>query len=400
MTTTNQARRSPKSQLLDAVLCFLFGILGVHRFYEGKIATGVAYLLTLGFLGVGVVADLIQILAGVRLDKLGRHIGRPLRTRRRLVNAISIVAGIVIVAAAFATYAHFANEQNAITDDYYRATEANLPVEKTYADAGPSSVSSLRKDSGETTFSEYTVFYPSNLLADDGKTYPAVVFSNASNAPVGVYEPILKHLASWGFIAVGNDDKQSGNGTPASQTLDFLLGQNSAKGSELRGHVDVENIGLVGYSQGAAGALNAATQFDNSGTFSSVFVVSPPSLPLIAEMENDWAYDLGSLDIPMAAVAGTGGWDSTSIAPLSSLIQSYDALPPSTPGMIARRVGTDHEAMLTAADPYMTAWFRYTLTHDDFAAGAFAGDEPEISKNPLWSDVETKHLTVTDPTQG
>lgn len=42
-------------------LCLFFGIFGVHRFYERKIATGILYLLTAGLFGVGVLHDLVKI---------------------------------------------------------------------------------------------------------------------------------------------------------------------------------------------------------------------------------------------------------------------------------------------------------------------------------------------------
>lgn len=39
-----------------AALTFL-GIFGIHRFYQGKIGTGLLYLLTLGLCGIGVLYD-------------------------------------------------------------------------------------------------------------------------------------------------------------------------------------------------------------------------------------------------------------------------------------------------------------------------------------------------------
>lgn len=65
---------SSKSRLVSALLCFFFGVFGIHRFYVGKIGTGILYLLTLGFGGFGVFIDLILILVGSFRDKTGLQI--------------------------------------------------------------------------------------------------------------------------------------------------------------------------------------------------------------------------------------------------------------------------------------------------------------------------------------
>lgn len=67
----NQQVVSEKSKGTAAVLCFFLGCLGVHRFYTGKIGTGILWLLTLGLCGIGEIVDFIMILCGSFKDKDG-----------------------------------------------------------------------------------------------------------------------------------------------------------------------------------------------------------------------------------------------------------------------------------------------------------------------------------------
>jgi TM2 domain-containing membrane protein YozV len=69
---------SPKSRLAVTLLCILpsyfFCIAGIHRFYLGKIGTGILMLLTLGGLGIWTIIDFIIAVTGNMKDKEGKLI--------------------------------------------------------------------------------------------------------------------------------------------------------------------------------------------------------------------------------------------------------------------------------------------------------------------------------------
>jgi TM2 domain-containing membrane protein YozV len=67
---------SPRPRLVVVLLCLLFGMFGVHRFYVGKIGTGILMLITLGGLGIWYTVDLILIVIGSFRDKEERRIFR------------------------------------------------------------------------------------------------------------------------------------------------------------------------------------------------------------------------------------------------------------------------------------------------------------------------------------
>lgn len=70
-----EARRrglsSRRNWLLALILSAVLGVFGVHRFYVGKIGTGILWLLTGGCLGIGWLVDLIVIACGRFRDKEG-----------------------------------------------------------------------------------------------------------------------------------------------------------------------------------------------------------------------------------------------------------------------------------------------------------------------------------------
>lgn len=65
---------SEKRILPALLLCFFFGVFGVHRFYVGKVGTGILQLVTLGGIGFWALIDFIMIIVGAFTDKQGNKI--------------------------------------------------------------------------------------------------------------------------------------------------------------------------------------------------------------------------------------------------------------------------------------------------------------------------------------
>ena len=66
--------KSEKNWLVALLLCIFLGYLGVHRFYVGKVGTGVLQLITAGGCGLWVFIDFIMIIVGSFTDKNGNEL--------------------------------------------------------------------------------------------------------------------------------------------------------------------------------------------------------------------------------------------------------------------------------------------------------------------------------------
>ena len=64
---------SEKNFVATLILCILLGSIGVHRFYAGRIVTGILMILTLGGIGIWVLIDLIIIATGSFKDSQERN---------------------------------------------------------------------------------------------------------------------------------------------------------------------------------------------------------------------------------------------------------------------------------------------------------------------------------------
>ena len=281
---------------------------------------------------------------------------------------------------------------NDITEGYYERFQSDAPLEMKYAKPGSFETSYTEFVSDNESIGRVRVWYPTELESSR-KSWPMIMVVNASGTPASSYEPFFPRLASWGFVVVGNEDGQTGNGKTASITLEFML--NVPSDSILAGKIDYDNMGIIGYSQGGAGAICAVTNYENGTRYKAIFTGSAAYPTLARNM--GWEYEASKVTIPYFMVAGTGKSDDSGsdpetsyggVSPLSALTSNYDSISDDVQKIRARAVGAEHEQMLMRSDGYMTAWMLYQLAGDEEAAAVFVGENAEILHNNNWQDVE------------
>lgn len=62
---------SQKNKWIAFLLCLFGGFFGLHRFYVGKIGSGIAYIFTLGLFYIGAIVDCVMILCDKFTDANG-----------------------------------------------------------------------------------------------------------------------------------------------------------------------------------------------------------------------------------------------------------------------------------------------------------------------------------------
>jgi hypothetical protein len=260
------------------------------------------------------------------------------------------------------------------------------PVQDRYAGAGPYGVvhGPLPDPSGAVPFELYR---PADL-GPPGTRHALITWGNGSFAHPVDYDPLLRHLASWGFVVIASTDDQVGTGAEQLAAVDRAARLDADPADPVHGHLDLDRVAAMGHSQGAGGSVRAATApgspIDTVVTFdlpNQVFTIPPDTK----------AFDPSKLRVPVLLLSGTD--DQLISGTLTN--QAFFRSVPGPAGM-AMLVGSDHNGIQHGAKPYpgyATAWLRYQLDGDPVAAAAFTGPHPELLTAPGWQDQALKHLT-------
>ena len=285
--------------------------------------------------------------------------------------------GIVILAIVLllAILLFILSKKPFVPSNYTKTVETGGELEAKYLAMGQYEVKHTEADAPED-WGKFITYYPAEMETES-KTYPVVIV-NGTGVYTSKYPALFKHLASWGFIVIGNEDPSTCSGDSADATLAYLLEQNDDPNGVFYQKVDTAHIGITGHSQGGVGVFNAVTQQPHGNLYTCAVSLSPTEMELADAI--GLHYEPDKMTVPTLLLAA----DANDVITPEGAQKVYDAM--TVPKAMALRSGMDHGKMLYSADGYVTAWFLYWLTEDEASEKAFMGEESELLSNPLYSE--------------
>lgn len=284
-----------------------------------------------------------------------------------------------------------ADAATAITDEYWITTADRGKIEQRYRSLGIYEVAKKTVSRKEEQYGNYTyrVWYPKRLETENRK-WPMVFLLNGTTSTCDLDEPIFEHLASWGFIVVGNTDRNTGLGYSAEWGLELMDKLAADRKSVFFQKIDEENLGISGHSQGGVGAVKTILFRKGGGRFKTVVTVSAVTESFADKLKmNSWKYDASAVNVSWFMVSGDR-LDDRLITPLPDMEKIFQKA--KTAMVMGRRSRADHSHVQAEADAYVTAWFRWQLAGDRYAGKAFLGEDAEILTNKGWNHTARKNL--------
>jgi hypothetical protein len=235
----------------------------------------------------------------------------------------------------------------------------------TETDVGPEA--GVANDDG--TVPKFTLFRP-ETLSPGGLCHPIITWGNGTGSTPTLYRSLLGNLASHGFVVIGSNNENVGQGDPKPMLVGvtWVLEQNEDPTSELYHHLDVTHIGATGHSQGAFATSSASG--DSRIT---------TNVPIEGAMVQR--------DLHGPALFFCGGMDD--IVGCDGAQSAIDAIT-TLPAMYAEYLSVDHGSWLgrgnkpSVVESVVTAWMRVHLMSDDSLKSWFYGASCKLCTDSGW----------------
>jgi len=266
------------------------------------------------------------------------------------------------------------------SNKYWEMLTGLSPKESLYMKLGSHEVKTY-EEAAEGSLGTFRMWYPADA-ATSGAKYPVIVSNNGTGWPATKYPEWFRHMASWGFIVVGNDEGTSWNGDSAQATLEWLIKLNSTRGSVIYNHADLDRIGTIGHSQGGTGVENAITTQKSASMYKAAVMLASTYNGYNSFLK--WDADASKIRIPIMVLVA----DSDGLTPLGDYDKLWNALPGNITKVAGRRKDCGHGDMLVYGDGYVTAWFLWHLKNDSAARSAIG----ELKTNSSYVEVRTNGI--------
>lgn len=298
---------------------------------------------------------------------------------KKVLKIIGIIILVIIVLFVLLLIKGASNLM--VPENYIEEVKTGGDIEKKYLALGKYKVEKLEKDGSEVT-KKFHIYYPSNIK-DEDKEYPVIVMLNGTGVMPKQYIEVFEHFTSWGFVVIGSEDGDAGFGKSADETIELINKENNDKDSIFYKKLDINNIGIIGHSQGGAGVFTALSIMEYKDSYKTAVALSPTHEEFAHKV--GWNYDLTKINIPILIFAGTkGDFETKTVIPLDEMNMMYDKI--ISPKAMARKTDMEHQHMLYSANGYAIAWFMWQLQGNEEVSKAFVGNSPELLNNNLYHD--------------
>ena len=219
------------------------------------------------------------------------------------------------------------------------------------------------------------VVYPKSLeTAEEGTVYPVIAWANGTGCITSLYYKLFEILADNGYIVVADTNVMTGDGKSLSASIDYILAKNADPNSIFYGHVDADNIGASGHSQGGKAAVVAASK--DSRIKCIVSIAGASTAKEASGVTCPAFYISGSADLIVLASMWVKPSYKASNGPAA--YACLKMAPHTTCMFVPDRIGT-----------YAVQWFNLFLKGDTDALAVFVPGG-QLSCDSHWKDVTSK----------
>lgn len=287
-------------------------------------------------------------------------------------------------------------------------------IEKKYYADGPWTVTVDETGAAccDSKNNHYDLYYPTNLGAN-GFMHPIITWGNGTFGTSSGVAYFLKHMASWGFVIIATRDRFTGPGDTILDAANYLVKANrdaTILNGRFLNKLNVTQIGAIGHSQGAGGAIRALIK--SGGSIKTVIPIELPGqqfcfcapsevLDTSKITHGSVFFVDGSLDLPVSPPT-----QAPSATGLQSIAAFYDAVPNGVLKLKGSLKGATHNdiggqpSCDAAPEPcfngvygylaYPTAWMADQLEVDTSAHAAFLSGTGEMfSETKNWELVKS-----------